>query len=291
MRSLRGLPEHTHLETSVLDNGLGASDLRSAYALVDDCRDLGFDCRAWQELASQRLRALLGAQVIITGNFVRLPGSARPKPLWGTRSGWAGTSEQTAWETYVAEVPVERTPEYSHFTRNPGSPLLATRDCLWDRSQWHRSPTFNQRHRAAGIDDYIMSIHPLSVSGLSGRLYQSIWVHRAISDRPFGRREATLLGFVHAQLARHVGAALASAAEPDTGTLSPRRREVLSLLLRGDSEKQIASTLHLSRPTVHEHVSALYRHFMVSSRPELMARFVGRVGPRCVDGIPSTPSL
>ena len=58
--------------------------------------------------------------------------------------------------------------------------------------------------------------------------------------------------------------------------LSPRQRDVLELLLNGDSEKQIAVKLKLSQNTVHHHVKAIHRHFRVSSRSELLARWVGK---------------
>lgn len=45
-------------------------------------------------------------------------------------------------------------------------------------------------------------------------------------------------------------------------------------LLAGDSEKQIAFHLKLSPNTIHTYVKSLYRQFKVSSRGELLARFV-----------------
>jgi len=56
--------------------------------------------------------------------------------------------------------------------------------------------------------------------------------------------------------------------------LSLRMRQTLQGLLAGEQEKQIAYRLSLSRHTVHVYVKGLYRHFGVSSRGELLARFV-----------------
>jgi DNA-binding CsgD family transcriptional regulator len=57
----------------------------------------------------------------------------------------------------------------------------------------------------------------------------------------------------------------------DDTDLSPAELRVLRLLLTGQSEKQIAKTLCVSRHTVHNHISAIYRLLGVHSRAELMA--------------------
>ena len=71
-----------------------------------------------------------------------------------------------------------------------------------------------------------------------------------------------------------------SAPKPDPiAGLTPRHVQTLQRLLAGDSEKQIARHLGVSHHTVHVYVKALYRHFDVSSRGELLARFVRQPGP------------
>jgi FixJ family two-component response regulator len=56
--------------------------------------------------------------------------------------------------------------------------------------------------------------------------------------------------------------------------LSPRQREVMSLLLAGESVKVIAQKLGLSKHTVVDYVKRIYKHFSVSSRPALLAQFI-----------------
>ena len=53
--------------------------------------------------------------------------------------------------------------------------------------------------------------------------------------------------------------------------MPPRLRQSLQCLLEGDSEKQIARKLGISRETAHKNVAALYRRFGVSSRGALLA--------------------
>jgi DNA-binding CsgD family transcriptional regulator len=63
---------------------------------------------------------------------------------------------------------------------------------------------------------------------------------------------------------------------PDDLGLSPRLRDILDRLLQGDSEKQIAGRLGISPHTVHTHVKKLHKTLNVSSRGELLAKFVTR---------------
>jgi DNA-binding NarL/FixJ family response regulator len=64
--------------------------------------------------------------------------------------------------------------------------------------------------------------------------------------------------------------------QPVPPDLSPRLSQTLQLLLTGDSEKQVANKLRLSRHTVHVYVKALYRRYDVSTRAELLARHFKR---------------
>lgn len=63
--------------------------------------------------------------------------------------------------------------------------------------------------------------------------------------------------------------------------LSPRLSQTLEALLAGDSEKQIAQKLSISPHTVHVYVKQLYKNFNVSSRGELLARFITRRRTEC----------
>lgn len=62
--------------------------------------------------------------------------------------------------------------------------------------------------------------------------------------------------------------------EDPGGDLSPAQRRVLTHLLSGLAEKEIAVRLDVSQHTVHNHVKRIYAALRVNSRPELLARFV-----------------
>ena len=80
----------------------------------------------------------------------------------------------------------------------------------------------------------------------------------------------------HAVLAPLIGGPLARFAEPSPAELPPRSRQVLWCLLEGDSDKQVATRLGISRLTVNAHTKAIYRHFGVRGRAELLARWIRR---------------
>ena len=93
----------------------------------------------------------------------------------------------------------------------------------------------------------------------------------ALEDDPLTRRRQLV-----ADLCRLLGARYEKALRHDGSPLPPRVAQTLEHLLRGDSEKQIARYLGVSRNTVHVYVTMLYRHFDVCTRAELLARFVRR---------------
>jgi DNA-binding NarL/FixJ family response regulator len=60
-----------------------------------------------------------------------------------------------------------------------------------------------------------------------------------------------------------------TATDPELDQLTAREREVLQLIARGYSYKEIAGRLHLSPRTVESHVSAVLRKLQLSNRHEL----------------------
>ena len=57
--------------------------------------------------------------------------------------------------------------------------------------------------------------------------------------------------------------------DPELDQLTAREREVLQLIARGYSYKEIAGRLHLSARTVESHVSSVLRKLQLSSRHEI----------------------
>jgi DNA-binding NarL/FixJ family response regulator len=87
----------------------------------------------------------------------------------------------------------------------------------------------------------------------------------AAGDAVFSPR---LAGFVLDAFA-HGGAAPATGLDPELDQLSPREREVLRLIARGYTYKEVARDLSISAKTVESHVSSVLRKLQLSTRHEL----------------------
>jgi DNA-binding NarL/FixJ family response regulator len=90
----------------------------------------------------------------------------------------------------------------------------------------------------------------------------------AAGDSVFSPR---LAGFVLDAFAAQVPAAgdAVPAADPELDQLTPREREVLRLIARGYTYKEIARELYISIKTVETHVSSVLRKLQLSTRHQL----------------------
>ena len=62
--------------------------------------------------------------------------------------------------------------------------------------------------------------------------------------------------------------------ETELNCLPPRLQQTMHSLLAGDSEKQAAAKMGVSPHTVHVYVKTLYRRYNVSSRGELLSKWM-----------------
>ncbi|MCU1359424.1 MAG: two component transcriptional regulator, LuxR family [Ilumatobacteraceae bacterium] len=76
-----------------------------------------------------------------------------------------------------------------------------------------------------------------------------------------------LAGFVLDAFSGH----LPATSDPELDQLTPREQEVMRLIARGYTYREVATTLHLSIKTIETHVSAVLRKLQLSSRHELTA--------------------
>ncbi len=121
-----------------------------------------------------------------------------------------------------------------------------------------------------GHSDRVMGILPINA-----RVELHIGLHRGPELPDFVEAERDALGRVLPGLfAIGYRWALAHGLIGDARSLSPRERQTLRGLLSEMSEKQIAAKLGVRPKSLHQYVVAIYRKFNVSSRPELMMKWM-----------------
>jgi len=258
---------------SKADN-LRVRDLRDTFRLIGECRDLGSHPALWHGHMLEALAARFGA-VQASGGEARWN---RPSGSMEPLSAYSSSTEQAtrnACRAYHRDEILRRDPIFQAIQTLPAWLVTRTRRQLVPDRAWYRSAGCTYR-RMGGTDHVLTSVVRVSDDGATN----VIALNRAIGERDFSPREQRLVSFLHAELGRLIRGPLVSATEPGFDGLSRRLRETLDSLLEGDSEKQVAARLGLSAATIHQYVTALYRHFGVGSRAQLLVHVLKRMPPK-----------
>jgi DNA-binding CsgD family transcriptional regulator len=251
---------------------LRVQDVRDAYRLIGECRDLGSDPALWHSRMLKGVHRLIGAPAAAGGEGRWVRPISAGKQITAFDAGLEARARELYIE-YRRELGPAGNPIWRAMLTVGGQLVTRSRRQLVSDIEWYRSIVFNEYRRPGKIDHQLTSVYQTSDDGA----ISVITVLRALGERDFSPRERRLLNFFHAELGPLIGGALVSATEPSPVKLSPRLRQTLAYLLEGDSEKQVADHLGLSHDTTHEYVTALYRHFGVKSRAQLMAHAIKRL--------------
>jgi DNA-binding CsgD family transcriptional regulator len=250
-------------------------DVRRAFRLIGDCRDVGDDTSQWQELAMRALSRLIGGDAV-TGGEGHWHRPLKPPAPVSAYSVGLDESAKALLSNYLHEFGVNADPVFRSLQRRSGRLETVRRVDLVSDRDWYRAGTFVDYCRPVGLDHSLTSVYQRPRSNAISCLR----LHRARWERDFSDRECALAAFFHYELGRLIGGSLASALDSEFEPLSPRLRETLAYLMEGHSEKQVAMRMGLSHTTVHQYVTMLYRRFDVQSRAELLAKVLRRRGSR-----------
>jgi len=254
---------------------LRLADVRAIFRLIGECRELGVDSALWRAHMLAELLRLTGGKVAMEGPTGMHDKFTRAQPLPVLDVGWDGPREQGIFQQYMRDRMHLRDPAITRYGAQLATlpagvkSLTRSRRQLADDRAWYTSAAFCEYLRPAGVDDGLMSV----VLVADGQAH-AIALFRSPSERKFSARDQRLLHIFHTELAPSLETDLAPPGRDPVSQLSPRLRDVLASLLEGDSEKQVAQRLGLTRDTTHQYVKAVYRRFHVNSRAELMARWI-----------------
>lgn len=250
---------------------LRAQDYRTIFRLVSECRDLGADSVAWRMHLLTQLCTRLNARV---GTGGEVTGMARQQfiPLSTVDIGWENDAQRQVMFEWMRFQSQQRSPAgLLPIPRSIAQSLVVARDDVFTDDQWYNSGQFCDYVKRTELDHILFSLQRIA---LGPDHFCGLMIMRSLGEPRFAGRDKLFLATLHGELAPMVGRQLAAAHEPSAMQLSPRLRQVLQCLLEGDSEKRTAARLALKPQTVNQYVKAIYRHFLVNSRAELMARFV-----------------
>jgi DNA-binding CsgD family transcriptional regulator len=244
-------------------------DVRAAFRLVGECRDLRHDPAAWRthslEGIGRQLDAAMG-----NGGEIRWPDRRGPIELiQGVETNFT-PKQLSLYGEFLRDHGPNNPLIHDALKRLVGSVATQSRAKLFDPRAWNRAE-FQGLLIECKIGHNLISFCDQETPGG----IDAIILHREAGRRDFSERDRNLMHLYHEELGRLIGPVLATAVDGSILLrLSPRLRETLDRLLAGDSEKEVARRLGLKRPTIHEYVTELYRRLGVSSRAELLARFL-----------------
>ena len=211
----------------------------------------------------RRLCRLLDARVAVGSEVRRVAGTPGLGVVSSVDLGWPSEGTRQWFVRYLAALGIAGDPTLQACLERAQPLVTRRREQIIDDREWYGSDVYNEFRRPAESDDWIGSVAVLPDP--VGYLVLNL-------DRPpgaprFAERQRRLVHVFHQEVVRLVPSILARDAEGPLAGLPPRLCQTLECLLEGDSEKQVAARLGLSRHTVHEYVMALYRRFDVSSVP------------------------
>ncbi|MFO0878010.1 MAG: LuxR C-terminal-related transcriptional regulator [Gemmataceae bacterium] len=201
------------------------------------------------------------------------PVSASPQLTGDVEMGWVDAKDRDYRLRFIKQCGFSADPHWQRMmSQFKYGPTLAAVDRaqVIDDHEWYRSVHYNEFRRPARSDSSLYFGYTMAEHGPDVIL--AFALTRTLNDREFTEHDRQFCYWLLHEIRPLVGKQLAAPGESSGAKLPTRLQQTLQCLLEGDSEKQAAVRLGISKATVHEYVTALYRHFKVNSRGELLAR-------------------
>jgi DNA-binding CsgD family transcriptional regulator len=283
--SARGYPEGPETPAQAGDF-VAARDAVRLLQMMGTLTQARSDPRAWRVELLQRLCEILVAAAAAAFTLKGVNGDAAGLAVVSfLEAGFKSEAQQQAFMREFNEAPFHDPLSHAcleRFTSERLSALTCLRSEVCGDEIWNANPHVQNYRRATGTGDCILSLH----RGIERGTCHALMAFKPLSDeaaaafvpgRPgprFVPRDRLLLDTLHRGLESIYRSEEATQKLNRASGLTPRLRQTLELLLGGDTERQVAMKLSLSVHTVHDYVKALYVHFGVSSRSELLAKWM-----------------
>ncbi|MDR3620012.1 MAG: helix-turn-helix transcriptional regulator [Paludisphaera borealis] len=257
---------------------LRPGDWRTIAEMTGEACEQGNDAFGWRDHWLARLAKLTDSSMGHSGEMQVCEGF-EPKDMgvavWGHQEGFvdpvvvqAQLDEFRTQPNYFASLS-----SYFRIQAEQDGVCLARTDFIHD-DDWYGSTDHLVVQSAFGVE-HIMYCHRSIVGGRRDEV-SGVILNRALGMREYSLRDRAIVREAHDALTPFIGRSLARFHEPSPHELAPRVRQVLACLLEGDSDKQIAVRLDLSRYTVNQYTKRIFKHFGTSGRAELLSRWIRR---------------
>ncbi len=246
------------------NENLTIRDTKIAISIVNRCRDVGHDAHAWNQRLAEELQAEFGTQ--LTNTFLQHADSLGLDTSLVFVDVWQDPTPRELWLKLINREVYRDHGTFQEFFREFQGARTARRCELVPDEQWYVSQELKEHRAACGQDDMMISCQTVP----NRNLLHCLTLNHASGGPKFSDRDQRLVRLIHETLTSMMGTTLTLDIKPSIGSLPPRLQEVLELLMKGQSEKEIATQLSLSRNTIHSYVTDIYRRFKVNSRSELL---------------------
>jgi len=244
------------------------SDFKSVLRFVAETAELWYDPGLQRRYTLESLCKILGAKAAVL--FVYgdcLAGGATPCSSI-LQVGLNDAQERRIKDYLQSGTPAD--PALPKLMDLIAQVVVQRRRELVSDAKWYESDYYKMFRATLSLDDTLYS--KINVPGKM----LSIAMLREAGEPAFEERERHMMDLAISQMAWPFQPEDAPV-DPRLAALQPRLRKVMQHLLQGDSEKQVAAKLGLSKHTVHEYVKMLYQQLGVNSRGELLSQWVGRL--------------
>jgi DNA-binding CsgD family transcriptional regulator len=250
-----------------------AEDVEKMMGLAGELMELPADATVRTKHMLSGLCRLVGADFANFADTLTTEEGDQLKVLTGSMTPWdVGTLDgvvryfQTGWphDPICPEI-------YRRLAQQADPVLTCLREEVVDRRAWEGSDHYHQVRKPAKLDESISA----KIRMPDGKRVVNVAVHRCTGERAFGARERLILDLFYRHIARRIYGRVWRETYGKFMGLAPRARETLTHLMGGKSGKQIARAMGISLFSVNDYLKEIYRHYGVSGRGELMAKWNG----------------
>ncbi len=255
-------------------------DMRGVFRLIFEVQDISerhANTAIWRRHLAEGLQQLLGASQVVCHHWGQFTPAGDVQLLEVSHCGWNSAKAMRYWHEQATAHGFRAEPLTDRMSRMTARAGVWPRRSLISDREWERSDVIRGMVDICEFDDVLAALFRLrtddQVSGLA--------LNRRRGDGRFSVRDLRMLRLLNGELHRiysegklRMMGEQASALD-ERARLPQRSQQVLELLLKGQSLKEVAGNLSLSRHTVNDHVKVIHRTLGVSTRAELLAHCLG----------------